>query len=313
MRVFRDFDVVGKIKHPVLTIGTFDGVHIGHQKIIQQINAIAKEIDGESVLFTFYPHPRMVLFPDGHGLQLIQTQEEKMSKLAQVGLQNTIVYPFTKSFSRLSALEFVRDFLVNQLHVHTVVIGYDHHFGKNREGSLELLQEFGPIYGFNVVEIPAQDIEDVNVSSTKIRNAILSGDFQTANAFLGNYFDFSGSVIKGRAIGRKIGFPTANIQIDSDIKIVPADGVYFSITTTPDNKKHFSLLNIGNNPTVNGNTRSIEVYLLDFTGDLYNQTLRVEIVQKIRSEKKFENVQALAEQLKKDEITARNILLNMEH
>ena len=311
MRVFRDFDVVGKIKHPVLTIGTFDGVHIGHQKIIQQINAIANEIDGESVLFTFYPHPRMVLFPDGHGLQLIQTQEEKMNKLAQVGLQNTIVYPFTKSFSRLSALEFVRDFLVNQLHVHTVVIGYDHHFGKNREGSLELLQELGPIYGFNVVEIPAQDIEDVNVSSTKIRNAILSGDFQTANAFLGNYFDFSGSVIKGRAIGRKIGFPTANIQLNSDIKIVPADGVYFSITTTPDNKKHFSLLNIGNNPTVSGNTRSIEVYLLDFTGDLYDQTLRVEIVQKIRSEKKFENVQALAEQLKKDEITARNILLNM--
>jgi riboflavin kinase/FMN adenylyltransferase len=255
----------------------------------------------------------MVLFPEGHGLQLIQTQQEKMDKLAQVGLQNTIVYPFTKSFSRLSALEFVRDFLVNQLHVHTVVIGYDHHFGKNREGSLELLQELGPVYGFNVIEIPAQDIEDVNVSSTKIRNAILSGDFQTANAFLGNYFDFSGTVVRGREIGRKIGFPTANIQIDSDIKIIPADGVYFAITTTPDNKKHFSLLNVGNNPTVNGKCRSIEVYLLDFSGDLYHQTLRVEIVQKIRSEKKFENVQALAEQLKKDEITARNILFNLEH
>lgn len=311
MKIFHDFEVVGEIKRPVLTIGTFDGVHIGHQKIIQQINTIAKQINGESVLFTFYPHPRMVLFPEGHGLQLIQTQQEKMDKLAQVGLQNTIVYPFTKSFSRLTALEFVRDFLVNRLNVHTVVIGYDHHFGKNREGSLELLKDLGPTYGFNVVEIPAQDIEDVNVSSTKIRKAILDGDIQTANAYLGDYFGFCGTVIKGKEIGRKIGFPTANIQIDSDIKIVPADGVYFGVTTTPDNKKHFSLLNIGNNPTVNGKNRSIEVYLLDFSGDLYGQMLHVEIFQKIRSERKFVNVQALAKQLKKDEDTARNILLNL--
>lgn len=197
MKIFQGFDEINNIPHPVLTIGTFDGVHLGHQKIIQQLNTVAKENGGESVLFTFYPHPRMVLFPDSHGLKLIQTQEEKLNKLKRMGLQNIVVYPFTKDFSRLPAPQFVRDFLVNKLKVKTLIIGYDHHFGKNREGNIHLLKELAPIYDFEVIEISAQDIDEVNVSSTKIRDAIKEGDIELANTYLGEDFEFNGVVIHG--------------------------------------------------------------------------------------------------------------------
>ncbi len=310
MKVFSGFDSILEIKNPVLTIGTFDGVHIGHQKIIERLNEEAAKIDGESVLFTFYPHPRMVLFPDSHGLKLIQTQAEKIDKLRKCGLQNVIVFPFTKEFSRLTAIEFVRDYLVNRLNVKKLVIGYDHQFGKNREGSLEFLKEIADTYEYEVIEIPAQDIDEVNVSSTKIRNALLAGDIETANNFLGEHFELSGTVVKGNQIGSQMGFPTANIQIDSELKLIPGNGVYAVSVRLEDGSLLNGMLNIGTRPTVSASDElRIEVHLLDTTMNLYDQKLTVRFLKRVRDEKRFEDKESLINQLKNDEITVRNIFL----
>lgn len=307
MNVFKGFDELAKIPNPILTIGTFDGVHLGHQKIIEKLNTVAAEQGGESVLFTFYPHPRMVLFPESHGLKLIQTQVEKLAKLERIGLQNVIVHPFTKEFSRLTATEFVRDYLVAKLNVKTIVIGYDHQFGKNREGTLSLLQELAPIYDFNVVEIAAQDIEDVNVSSTKIRKALASGDISTANEFLGEPFELSGTVVHGEEVGRSIGYPTANIEIESELKLIPKNGVYAVRAVLDDQSEYFGLLNIGSRPSVNDEgVQTIEVHLLDFDGDLYNKTLTVRLIAYIRAEERFTSLEALKAQISKDETLVRN-------
>jgi riboflavin kinase/FMN adenylyltransferase len=310
VKVFSGFDSILEIKNPVLTIGTFDGVHIGHQKIIERLNEEAAKIDGESVLFTFYPHPRMVLFPDSHGLKLIQTQAEKIDKLRKCGLQNVIVFPFTKEFSRLTAIEFVRDYLVNRLNVKKLVIGYDHQFGKNREGSLEFLKEIADTYEYEVIEIPAQDIDEVNVSSTKIRNALLAGDIETANNFLGEHFELSGTVVKGNQIGSQMGFPTANIQIDSELKLIPGNGVYAVSVRLEDGSLLNGMLNIGTRPTVSASDElRIEVHLLDTTMNLYDQKLTVRFLKRVRDEKRFEDKESLINQLKNDEITVRNIFL----
>ncbi|MDP4683439.1 MAG: bifunctional riboflavin kinase/FAD synthetase [Crocinitomicaceae bacterium] len=310
MKVFSGFDSILEIKNPVLTIGTFDGVHIGHQKIIERLNEEATKIDGESVLFTFYPHPRMVLFPDSHGLKLIQTQAEKIDKLRKCGLQNVIVFPFTKEFSRLTAIEFVRDYLVNRLNVKKLVIGYDHQFGKNREGSLEFLKEIADTYEYEVIEIPAQDIDEVNVSSTKIRNALLAGDIETANNFLGEHFELSGTVVKGNQIGSQMGFPTANIQIDSELKLIPGNGVYAVSVRLEDGSLLNGMLNIGTRPTVSASDElRIEVHLFDTTLNLYGQKLTVRFLKRVRDEKRFEDKESLINQLKNDEITVRNIFL----
>ena len=314
MKVFQGFDELTKIPNPVLTIGTFDGVHLGHQRIIQQLNEEAQKHGGESVLFTFYPHPRMVLFPDSHGLKLLQTQVEKIEKLERMGLQNVIVHPFTKEFSRLTAIEFVRDYLVNKLNVKTIVIGYDHQFGKNREGSLELLKDLAPVYDFNVIEIPAQDIDDVNVSSTKIRNALKSGNIETANAFLGEPFEMNGIVQSGKQIGRSIGFPTANIDLGSSVKLIPEIGVYLVRVVTPSRAEYFGMLNIGVNPTVSDNAQTtIEVHLLDFSGDLYGQELQVKVLSRLRDELKFDSLEELKNQLAKDENTVRDMVLHSNY
>lgn len=309
MNVFKGFDELAKIPNPILTIGTFDGVHMGHQKIIEKLNTVAAEQGGESVLFTFYPHPRMVLFPESHGLKLIQTQVEKLAKLERIGLQNIIVHPFTKEFSRLTATEFVRDYLVAKLNVKTIVIGYDHQFGKNREGTLSLLQELAPVYDFNVVEIAAQDIEDVNVSSTKIRKALASGDISTANEFLGEPFELSGTVVHGEEVGRSIGYPTANIEIESELKLIPKNGVYAVRAVLDDQSEYFGLLNIGSRPSVNDEgVQTIEVHLLDFDGDLYNKTLTVRLIAYIRAEERFTSLEALKAQISKDETLVRNYI-----
>ena len=314
MRVFQGFDELEKIPNPVLTIGTFDGVHLGHQRIIQQLNEEAQKHGGESVLFTFYLHPRMVLFPDSHGLKLLQTQVEKIEKLERMGLQNVIVHPFTKEFSRLTAVEFVRDYLVNKLNVKTIVIGYDHQFGKNREGSLELLKDLGPVYDFNVIEIAAQDIDDVNVSSTKIRNALSTGNIETANLFLGAPFELNGTVIPGKQVGRKIGFPTANMDLGSSVKIIPAAGVYLVRTVLQNRAEYFGMMNIGVNPTVRDTDEvSIEVNLLDFSGNLYGQELQVKALTRLRDELKFNSLEDLKIQLSKDEHTVRNLLLHSNY
>lgn len=307
MRIFQGFDDLHKIPHPVLTIGTFDGVHLGHQKIINQLNEVAKKTGGESVLFTFYPHPRMVLFPDSHGLQLIQTQEEKQEKLKRIGLQNMIVHPFTPNFSRISAIEFVRDFLVNQLKVKTLIIGYDHHFGKNREGDIELLKELAPVYEFEVIEIDAKEVDEVNVSSTKIRDALKEGDVELANSYLGEEFEINGKVVHGEKIGTKLGFPTANIDIESDIKLIPKQGVYASKTVLQNGETYYSLLSIGERPTVDSSGKlSIETYLLDFDGNLYGDYVKIKLLKYLREEEKFDTLNELIQAMHKDEETLRN-------
>lgn len=308
MNVYKGFQNIQKIPNPVLTIGTFDGVHLGHQKIIEQLNREAEKIGGESVLFTFYPHPRMVLYPEDHGLQLIQTQVEKIDKLRRMGLQNVIIHPFSREFSRLSALEFVRDYLVNRLHVKKMVIGYDHQFGKNREGSIDFLKEVSGTYGFEVREILAQEIDEVNISSTKIRNALLAGDMELTTAYLGEPYEFFGKVIAGQAIGRELGYPTANIDIESEIKILPKSGVYAANILLPDGSVKEGMLNIGVRPSVGmaTNKTCIEIHVLDFNGDLYGSHVTVQLLSRFRSEKKFDSLFELTEQLQQDEKDIRS-------
>ena len=311
MKIFQGFEALEEIKNPVLTIGTFDGVHLGHQKIIQQLNAEAEKIGGESVLFTFYPHPRMVLYPETHGLKLIQTQVEKVDKLRRIGLENVIVHPFTKEFSRLTAIEFVRDYLANKLHVKKLVIGYDHQFGKNREGSLKFLLEVCDTYGFEVIEIGAQEIDQVNVSSTKIRNAIQGGNMVLAERYLGEPFELYGKIIQGQAMGREIGFPTANLDVESDVKLIPKTGVYAVNMLIESGRILKGMMNIGNRPTIaNGTNVSIEVHLFNFNGDLYDQQVTVQLLSRFRDEVKFDSVSDLTEQLKKDEESICNYFIN---
>lgn len=311
MKVFKGFNEMSKIPHPVLTIGTFDGVHIGHQKIIKQLNEVAQRIGGESVLFTFYPHPRMVLFPDSHGLKLIQTQVEKLDKLERMGLKNIIVHPFTKEFSRLTAIEFVRDYLVNKLNIKTIVIGYDHQFGKNREGSLALLKELAPVYDFEVIEIGAKDINEVNVSSTKIREAIKQGDVSLANTYLGEEFEINGVVVHGKKLGTKLGFPTANLEINNDVKLIPKNGVYATRVVRENDAEYFGLVSIGERPTVDDSGKiTIEAYLIDFDGDLYGEHLSLKLLKRVRDEKKFDGLEELITEMKKDEECLRNWIVD---
>jgi riboflavin kinase/FMN adenylyltransferase len=310
MRIFNGLVGVEKIKKPVITIGTFDGVHLGHQKIIENLVQTANEVGGESVLMTFSPHPRMVLFPDSHNLQLIQTEEEKYKKLATTGIENCIIFPFTFEFSRLSAMEFVRDILVNKLNIHTIIIGYDHQFGRNREGNISYLQEVSSIYDFQAVEIPAREIDAVNVSSTKIRRAILEGEIELANQYLGNPHILTGKVIQGNQLGRTIGFPTANIQVNDATKIIPGNGVYLVQV----NYREFLLngiMNIGVRPTVGESVENrIEIHIFDFNEDIYGQELQVLVIKKVRNEFKFDSVDQLASQIAEDIRFARDFFIS---
>lgn len=307
VKIFHDLNSISQIPNPVLTIGTFDGVHIGHQKILQQLNEEAKKVGGESVLFTFYPHPRMVLYPDNHGLKLIQSQEEKLEKLDRFGLENCIIYPFTFEFSRLTAIEFVRDILVNKLHIKKLVIGYDHQFGKNREGSIEFLREICELYNFEVIEIPAQDIDEVNVSSTKIRNFLLAGEVAKANKYLGEPFELSGKVVHGDSLGKTIGYPTANIKLHSELKLVPGNGVY-AVNVKANDIWYKGMMNIGNRPTIGGgNDLTLEVHIFDFKENIYDQNIIVQLLYKLRNEKQFTGLNELKEQLIKDEKIIRNL------
>lgn len=307
MKVYTDFEEVGNIPNAVLTIGTFDGVHVGHQKIIQQINEEASKIGGESVLFTFFPHPRMVISPDSHGLKLIQTQAEKIDNLERLGLDNLIIFPFTKEFSAVTATEFVSEYLVKKLNVHTIVVGYDHQFGKNREGSLAHLQALSNELHFKVIEIPAHEIDEVNVSSTKIRQAIESGDIETANLYLNEPFQLTGEVAKGQQLGRTIGFPTANIEIQDSLKIIPAIGVYAIRVELENGSSYYGMMNIGVRPTVTEEKiTKLEAFLFDFSGDLYNQKIKVHLFKRIRGEHRFQSIDILRNQLQEDENTIRN-------
>jgi riboflavin kinase / FMN adenylyltransferase len=307
LKVHHSLESLPPIKKPVLTLGTFDGVHLGHQSILNHLIRTAKEIGGESVVFTFHPHPRVALNPDDHGLELIQAIEDRIEKLQKTGIDHLILFPFTKEFSRLSATEFVRNILVNQLHIHTLTIGYNHHFGRNREGSIELLRELAPVYGFFVDEIPAVTESLTNVSSTKIREAISSGNVREANLFLGGTYHFKGIVVQGDRIGHKIGFPTANIIIDK-IQLVPKSGV-FAVRVNHKGKFYNGMMNIGNRPTITTNgERRVEIHLFDFSETIYGDELAVYLIDRVREEKSFASLEALTAQLKQDEIHCRHIL-----
>jgi len=308
MRVFKGFDDILEIPNPVLTIGTFDGVHLGHQKIIDQLNREAKKVGGESVLFTFYPHPRMVLYPDSHGLKLIQTQAEKIDKLRRMGLQNVIIHPFSLEFSRLSALEFTRDYLVNRLNVKKMVIGYDHQFGKNREGNIKFLQDVSETYDFEVIEISAEEVDEVNISSTKIRRTIEAGEMELARKYMGEPFELFGKIIDGQAIGRELGYPTANIDIESEIKLIPKFGVYAANVLLSNGQIKEGMMNIGVRPSVGmeKNNICIEVHILDFNENLYGEHITIQLLSRFRSEMKFDSLFELKEQLNIDEKNIRN-------
>lgn len=307
MKVYRSLEEFKRLDYAIVTTGTFDGVHFGHQKIISRLEELAKQYKGESVIITFFPHPRLVLFPEDNDLKLINTLDEKIELLEKSGIDHLIIIPFTKEFSRLSSLEFIQQILVDKIGTKKLVIGYDHHFGKNREGSFEHLKHYSKEYGFEVEEIPEQDINDVAVSSTKIRNAILEGNVNIANKYLGYNFSLRGIVKKGDQIGRTLGFPTANISLAETYKIIPADGIY-AVNVYLGERELKGMLYIGDRPTVDGKSKVIEVNIFDFSEDVYDQIVKVEFLQYIRGDKHFKSLDELKIALAKDEVAVRKIL-----
>ena len=289
-----------------VTIGTFDGVHFGHQKILEKLVSEAKEADKKAILLTFFPHPRMVLQKNAT-IELLNTIDERAKLLEKTGLDYLIIHPFDKAFSKTTALEFVKEILVNTFNISKLIIGYDHHFGKNREGNIEQLTKYSHLYDFIVEEIPAQDIDDVSVSSTKIRRALANGNLKTANNYLGYNFMLNGFVVNGKKIGGKIGYPTANIDVKEEYKLIPKVGVYV-VKSIIENKTVYGMMNIGNRPTVNGKHQTIEVHFFDFERDLYGKNLKIELIYFLRDEHKFDSLDSLILQLKEDEQTSRNYI-----
>ena len=308
MKRFNNINEFNCKKSTIITIGTFDGVHLGHQKILKKLNVEAENNRLESSVLTFFPHPRTVLNPDS-SLKLINTIEERISLFKKSKIDNLIVHPFTKNFSELDSEYYVKNILVDQLKAKIVLIGYDHKFGKNRTADINNLKEYGIKYNFEVIEIKAKEINDIAISSTKIRNSIKEGDIQLTNSYLGYEFSFFGKVVRGNSIGKTLGFPTANIKIGCDLKLIPKNGVYL-IYTTINKKIIFGMMNIGIKPTTNKNTKSIEVNLFDFNQDLYDKNITIYIKQFLREEIKFDSLNELKLQIEKDKITCNSIINN---
>ena len=308
MKVYRSIKDFPSEINTIVTIGTFDGVHKGHQVVINRLNYIAKKEGLQSVLLTFHPHPRHVIYPDDQELKLINTIEEKIDLLKCTGLQNLVIHEFSKEFSRINSINFIRDILVGNLNMKYMVVGFNHHFGKNRQGTFESLVEFSELYDFKIEKIDSQNYGDTIISSTKVRAAIHKGDFRKVNSFLGSNFCLKGKVIKGNNIGIKIGFPTANISQDNEWKILPKNGVY-AVKVWLNSQNYFGMLNIGNRPTILDNNFVIEVHLFDFDSIIYNQELKIEFIQRIRDEIKFSNMKKLKYQLEIDQINCKKILI----
>ncbi len=308
MKIYEGIEKFKKKNNAIVTSGTFDGVHIGHQKILKTLKNIAIKKNGETVLITYWPHPRLVLDPANDTIKLLTSFEEKASVLESFGLDHLIKIPFTKEFSQMSSARFIKEILVDGIGTKTLVIGYDHKFGHNREGSFESLKANAGNYGFTIREIPRQDIKNVGVSSSKIRRSLSNGDIHISNQFLGWEYSLNGKVVKGDQLGRQIGFPTANISIESDLKLIPAGGSY-AVRVIHDNTDYLGMLNIGTRPTVNGSNQTIEVNIFDFDKQIYNDEIRVKMVRLIRKENKFESLDLLKEQLKLDRELARKMLI----
>ena len=311
MKIFHSINEFHSNKKTILTLGTFDGVHIGHAAILKKLTQNTNNGEFESTVLTFFPHPRMVL-QGKFDLKLLNTINEKMELLETIGIENLIIHPFDESFAQLSAEEFVKTVLVDQLHIQKIIIGYDHRFGKNRTANIDDLIHFGTQYGFEVEQISAQEINAISISSTKIRTALETGDIQLANEYLGYAYFLSGTVVKGKQLGRTIGFPTANIELKEAYKLVPKNGVYI-VRSDINGAQVFGMMNIGFNPTVEGKTKTIEVHFFDFNDAIYDSHIKIAILQRIRSEKKFESVALLTKQLEDDQNFSKQYLQNLEN
>ena len=306
LKIFHSIKDFSTTKKTILTLGTFDGVHIGHQKILERVIDNTANDKYESLVLTFFPHPRMVLQEQSE-IKLLNTIEEKIHLLEMIGIQNLVIHPFDEAFSKLTAEDFVQTVLVNQFDIHKIIIGHDHRFGRNRTANIDDLIGFGKKYGFEVEQISVQEINDLSVSSTKIRKALLAGDMALANAYLGYDYFLTGTVFKGKQLGRTIGFPTANIKIKEDYKLIPLNGVYV-VKSIINQKTVFGMMNIGFNPTVSGEKLSIEIHFLDFDADLYDQKLTISVLKHLRPEQKFDSIDLLTKQLEKDKNTAMTYL-----
>lgn len=323
MKIYRSLEDFSPVENAVVTIGTFDGVHIGHQKILVHLKEAAQKINGETILLTFFPHPRLIINPDDDSLRLINDIEEKVSQLGKVGIDHLIIIPFSRDFSNQTPEEYISNVLVGKLGTKKIVIGYDHHFGKDRKGTLGDLEQFASIFDYSVEEIPEQDINDIAVSSTRVREALIKGDIKTANLYLGYPFELTGTVIRGDQIGRTIGFPTANLQVHEPHKLIPAYGIYAvevyiydhiqNITTGEyKEEKPISIAKgmgyIGTRPTVDGMNRAIEISLFDFDQDIYGKTLRVKFLHFIRHDERFGSLEEMKAQIKADESAIRDLI-----
>lgn len=298
-----------KAQKPVVTIGTFDGVHQGHQQVIHRLKEIAKSVGGETVIFTFYPHPRLIISPRENTLRLLTTKEEKIIQLQRQKIDHLVIFPFDKDFAKLQYSEFVSQILVEQMGMHHLVIGYDHKLGRDRKGDFHSLTKLSKELNFSIAQLDVLLVEDVNVSSTKIRRALDMGEIERANHYLGYNYTLTGTVIEGNQLGRKINFPTANIQTLDPHKLIPGFGVY-AVRVKIGEEFYLGMLNIGTRPTVNINAdnRSIEVHIFDFAADIYHAEITLHFEKKIRNEQKFETLDALKEQLIKDREAAKKIL-----
>lgn len=310
MRIINNSIQARNIKNAVVTIGTFDGVHLGHQAIFKEMRRLADEVNGETVVVTFHPHPRQVLAIGTEKLRFICSQEEKLKKFEEFGIDNVVIIPFTKEFASTPSDEFIKDYIIERIHPAVIVVGYDHHFGKNRMGDFQMLNELGAQYGFKTVQVEAQDINEVAVSSTKIRNFLWTGNVKAANELLGYPYSVTGLVIRGNEIGRTIGFPTANLDIPNEFMMINNPGVY-ACRTEINGKRYDAMANTGTRPTIGDRADGdfiIEVNVFDFEGDLYGKTLKVWFIERIRDEVKFNGLEALKNQLHQDREKAKKIL-----
>jgi riboflavin kinase/FMN adenylyltransferase len=299
MKIYHNLDDFSPLPNAVVTSGTFDGVHLGHQKILDRLKEVAAKHGGETVVITFWPHPRLVLNPTDTKLKLLNTFEERIELIKEQGIQHLLRIPFTKEFSNISSTDFIQKILVGKIGTKKLVIGYDHHFGKNREGSFEQLKMNGPRFGFDVEEIPRQEIDHIGVSSTKIRTALEAGDVAAASTLLGRPFSITGRVVQGEKLGRMLGFPTANLDLDSHYKLIPAEGIY-AVRVSHEGQQHKGMLYIGQRPTVGGVHQSIEVNIFDFDKNIYGETLTVQFISNIRQDIRFNDLEALKAQLMLD-------------
>ena len=309
MKIYRNINDFKNVDYPVVTVGTFDGVHLGHQKIFKKMTELAQANNGETVVLTFAPHPRIILYSDSKNLKFINTQKRKFELLEKAGVDHLIIIPFTKDFSKISSKDFIKTKLVEKLKVKKLVIGYNHHFGKNRQGNFNNLFKFSNSLGFQVEEIPEQDVKNIAVSSTKIRNALINGDIKTANAFLGYEYSIMGKVVKGNEIGRKIGFPTANIQIEDKYKLIAAQGVY-ACKVEWKGQIFKGMGNIGTRPTLEQHKLTTEVHIFNFDKEIYNDNITIFFLDRVRDEIKFSDLNALRNRLLKDKQIVTVMLSN---